>query len=168
MQVSGLTRLMMEGKKDEAGGAGGRRENRRETWAPGIAGGAALSTAVDACLPSFPSRQQRPYHAALHDLAYTADRRAPLAGRAGSRARKRQLSPAMEAPAEGAAPEAGAGEAPAAESEHAPARSCSPIRRRRCSLQRARFLALIRPLRNFAAAVLCCARQASPTRNVQG
>ncbi len=47
MQVSGLTRLMMEGKKDEAGGAGGRRENRRETWAPGIAGGAALNTAVD-------------------------------------------------------------------------------------------------------------------------
>ena len=33
-QVSGLTRLMMEGQKD--GGAGGsRRENRRETWAPG-------------------------------------------------------------------------------------------------------------------------------------
>jgi len=46
-QVSGLTRLMMEGKKDEAGGAGGRRENRRETWAPGIAGGAALSMAAD-------------------------------------------------------------------------------------------------------------------------
>ena len=33
-QVSGLTRLMMEGQKDGSAG-GSRRENRRETWAPG-------------------------------------------------------------------------------------------------------------------------------------
>lgn len=39
MQVSGLTRLMMETSRDSSNPGGSRRENRRETWAPGAAGG---------------------------------------------------------------------------------------------------------------------------------
>jgi len=43
--VSGLTRLMMEGQKDDGDKGTSRRENRRETWAPGLAANGAWPSA---------------------------------------------------------------------------------------------------------------------------
>jgi len=47
-QVSGLTRLL-EGQKDATGSIDGRKENRRETWAPGLGGGGEALNSLYHC-----------------------------------------------------------------------------------------------------------------------
>ena len=48
-QVDGLTRLMLGGGSGDEQPVKGRKENRRETWAPGVGKGAALLGHATSC-----------------------------------------------------------------------------------------------------------------------